>query len=266
MPLRSNGSIAGFVRRLRPDPVAAGIARVLGLSKRRVITTRYGRYLADPMSRFGQTIQNGEYEPSLAGVLNKYLEPGGMFIDLGANEGYFSVIASARVGPSGSVIAVEPQTRLQDILRANLRLNGCQNVRVAKAAISAKTQHVRLHLAAGLNNGGSSLFRPTRYPLPSEDVECFTLADFLRRNQVDRCDLMKVDIEGAEYDVFIDAGEVLRRGVIRNIALDIHHRHLERRGLSGDKLHAWILACGYRLNDQLGFWVYSSTCPSRISQ
>ena len=67
---------------------------------------------------------------------------------------------------------------------------------------------------------------------------------------------MKVDIESAEYEVFMSSGDLLRSGRIRNIALEIHNSLLKERGLSGQTLHEHILACGYSLDDSLGNWVY----------
>ncbi|MEP6714505.1 MAG: FkbM family methyltransferase, partial [Terriglobia bacterium] len=123
--------------------------------------------------------------------------------------------------------------------------------------ISDRTQTMQLHLASPLNNGGSSLFRHTKYPLRKQDVQGLTLAEFLTRYKIGKCDLMKVDIEGGEYEVFMTAGETLKSGVLRRIALDIHHPLLERRGLSGRDLHEHVLACGYTVNDDLGMPVYT---------
>jgi FkbM family methyltransferase len=249
--------LADLVRRLRPAPVSSAAAHVLGLTKRKIINTRHGAFLANPMSNLGHQLEKGEYEPGMRAVLELHLKPGGVFMDLGANEGYFSVIASALVGRKGTVIAVEPQSRLQNIIQANLTMNGCHNVRLMNAVISSKTEKVQLHLTPEANPGGSSLFRPTRYRLRAEQVQSFSLADCVDRTGIAICDLMKVDIEGSEYDVFFDAGDILKTGIIRHIALEIHNSILARRGLSGDHLHQRIQSYGYSLNDTLGNWVYT---------
>jgi len=63
-------------------------------------------------------------------VVKSCLPPGGIFIDLGANEGYFSVIGSKLVGMAGRVLAFEPQSRLQPVINRNSTLNSCDNVEV----------------------------------------------------------------------------------------------------------------------------------------
>lgn len=166
------------------------------------------------------------------------------------------MIASKLAGPRGKVLAVEPQSRLQCILRANLDLNDCRNVHLVNAAISSRTEKLHLHLTSSLNNGGSSLYRPTKYALRKESVQSITLAELLSWNNIASCDLMKVDIEGGEYDVLMAAEPVLKSGIIRRISLEIHNSLLERRGLSGAVLHEWILSCGYEMSNELGNWVY----------
>ena len=66
-----------------------------------------------------------------------------------------------------------------------------------------------------------------------------------------------------EHDLFLAAGEVLRSGVIKNIALDIHNEILHRTGRSGERLHQHMLSCGYALDDSMGIWVYRYGARSR---
>jgi FkbM family methyltransferase len=251
--------LAQLIRRIRPAPLGSAVANICGLSKRRVIDTTRGKFMVSPMSHLGYQLAHGGYEPEMTAAIGRHLKPGDVFVDLGANEGYFSVIASPLVGSRGKVIAVEPQSRLQATIDANLALNGCTNVKVFSLIVADTTGTMRLHLTRGANTGGSSLFRPTKYALPTEEVQSFTLADFLSKVGIDTCDLLKVDIEGAEYEVFMNAEEVLRAGAIRNIALEIHDSILARRGLSGEALHRWILSCGYTLRDEGPVRVYSWT-------
>jgi FkbM family methyltransferase len=250
------------VRRIRPAPLASAIGNISGLSKRKVVRTRHGAFFLNPVSDFGYCLMfSDDYEPGMTAVLQRYLSPGGVFIDLGANEGYFSVLASRLVGPSGNVIAVEPQSRLENIIQTNSSLNECSNVRLIQAVVSSITGTIKIQLSPDINTGGTSLFRSTKYPLKTETVPSFTIAEFLSRTEVERCDLIKVDVEGAEYDIFMGAEQVLKAGVLRNIALEIHNSILETRGLSGLRLHEWILSCGYKLNDELGHWVYTRSLP-----
>jgi hypothetical protein len=69
--------------------------------------------------------------------------------------------------------------------------------------------------------------------------------------------LMKMDIEGADYDALTGAQQVLKRGIIRHMTIEVHDSILERRGLSWSRTHEVILECGYRSTDKGGSRAYS---------
>jgi FkbM family methyltransferase len=245
------------IRRIRPAPLASALAHITGLNRREFVHTEHGTFFVAPMSQLGFHLRNGEYEAATTAVLRKYLTPGAVFVDLGANEGYFTVLASRLVGPQGIVIAIEPQSRLQSVITANLEANNCSNVRLVKAVVSSETRRINLALASAINNGSSSLFKHTKYPLPREEVQSFTLGDLFASIEMKRCDLMKIDIEGAEYDALTGAQEVLKRGIIRHMTIEVHDSILERRGLSWSRTHEVLLECGYRSTDKCDRAVYS---------
>jgi FkbM family methyltransferase len=247
--------LACLVRRLRPAPLASAVARISRLSERRIVQTPNGAFWLNPVSNLGYSLMRGEYEARMQAILEQYLYPGAVFVDLGANEGYFTVMASRLVGPRGTVMAVEPQSRLQGVIAVNLGLNQCFNVRLARAVLSDKTELASLFLATEMYSGATSLFPGGRYRRKTESVQSFTLAEFLDRCGLEKCDLMKVDIEGAEYDLFIGARRVLERGMIRTIALEFHPSILKQRGLSHDDLGRLISSCGYNyLGDSIYRW------------
>jgi FkbM family methyltransferase len=259
---------ADLLLRVRPAALASLLAAAFRLNKRRLVRGKHATLFINPVSNFGAAILKGEFEPQMREVLCRYLSPGGVFIDLGANEGYFSVLASQIVGPRGTVIAIEPQSRLQHVICTNLQVNDCFNVRLVRCVVSDRTGKAQLSLAPTVNTGSSSLFRPTKYLLPTEEVPSFCLSDLIDRLGIEHCDLMKVDIEGAEYDVLTAAPEVLRKGTFRHIALEVHNSILERRGLAAVDLHKHMAECGYELNTDFGdfrkapssatwHWIYS---------
>lgn len=249
-----------ILRQVRPAAFASGLSTLCGLTRRKPFPTPHGLFAVSPVSIFGGCLlEKGEYEPQVIAVLRKYLHSGNTFVDLGANEGYFSVIASRLVGPGGRVIAVEPQSRLQAVIHTNLGLNDCANVEVQHILLSGVDGEMDLMLTPEASPGASSIYashQKLRSILPKERVASRTLGSFLASAQMVGCDLMKVDIEGAEWDVFMNAGEVLRSGIIRHMVIEIHNRVLEARGLSGGDLDRFIRGCGYTLDDSLGPWVY----------
>jgi hypothetical protein len=84
-----------------------------------------------------ECLQNGVlYEPDVSHILGKVLREGDVVIDVGANIGFFTVLASLLVGPAGRVVAFEPEADNLARLRANLAHNVCKNVTVIEKAVT----------------------------------------------------------------------------------------------------------------------------------
>ena len=237
---------------VRPASLGALAKRLLGI-RRTTIDTGHGRYWIDPASNLGYALlANGDYEPKMRAALRVYLKPGGVFVDLGANEGYFTVQAAALAGPAGRGFAVEPQTRLLPIIAENLRLNGCAGVTVVPEAVSDRIGRAALHLCPDVNSGGSGLARTTRYRVPTETVPTVTLADIFARFGIESADLTKIDIEGYEYEAGLGSPRIFEQGKVRALALELHPLQLAARGRSPDAIHAFLKSCGYRQSPDFG--------------
>lgn len=141
--------------RVRPAQLADWLKKLFRVQRREVTATTGHRFDVDPASVFGINLLKGEtYEPGLTRVVQRLLREGDTFLDLGGNEGYFSVLASACVG-SGQVFCIEPQRRLQQVIQKNFNLNACRNVRIQQTAISDTNDDVTLYLRPSLNTGAS---------------------------------------------------------------------------------------------------------------
>ncbi len=157
--------------------------------------------IIDPISHLGlQLTSQSSYEPELTNFFRQSLKSGDSFVDVGANEGYFSVLAGTLVKPNGRVIAVEPQSRLQRRLKENAAANDLEQFEVVSCAISDHRGKALLHLTPDMNSGASGLERVTRYRCRTQEVETITLEELLDRYQLPQVQLMKMDIEGFEYE------------------------------------------------------------------
>jgi FkbM family methyltransferase len=239
--------VYGCIMRVRPAFVGAFLKRLLRV-RREMFETRLGRYYIDPVSQFGHTlIRQGVYEPAMVKTLETSLRSGGVFVDLGANEGYFTVLAAKMMGPEGRVVAIEPQTRLQEVLRRNLKENGVERiVEVSEFAISDEEGSATFYLTPDVNCGSSGLAQTTRYKNPTESVKTTTLAKLLAAKKIGRVDLLKIDIEGYEYEAVLGSKEVFLNKIPKRIALELHPELLAERGKSANGLTAFIQGCGYK--------------------
>jgi FkbM family methyltransferase len=143
----------------------------------------------------------GIWEPKTTRYLCDSLGPGGVFLDIGANAGYFSLLASRCVGESGKVLAVEPNPAMAKQLRQNSERNGFANIAIAESACSDSVESRSLYVANASNTGLSSLSRDNLAWTKSVTVTCTTVDLLVEEYGLHHVDLVKIDVEGAELQV-----------------------------------------------------------------
>jgi len=223
--------------------------------RRRSVLTRTGHtFYVDPVSVFGISLMRyGIHETQMTKLLYALLRPSDTFLDVGGNEGYFSVIASTLV-PDGAVHCIEPQQRLHSVLRKHFELNGSTMAVAHRTALSDRDGSADLFVRPSTNTGASSMFRYWKVGTATETVPCTTLDAFFDRNHLDRVRLMKVDCEGAESLVVAGGRNVLKRGRIDFIAMEYHP------SICGTSLctatHSALTDAGYHLSKIDGLFVY----------
>lgn len=152
------------------------------------------------------------YEDPERQVLSRLVREGLTALDVGAHHGFYTLLLSKLVGPTGRVIAFEPSPRERERLRLHVRLNGCRNVLIEPLAVGAVSGEVRLFVVEGRDTGLNSL-RPPRCAEPVKSIEVLatTVDEYLARHGISRVDFVKIDAEGAELDVMKGAQEMLER-------------------------------------------------------
>jgi FkbM family methyltransferase len=173
----------------------------------------------------------GTWEPHLTAWITRRLKPGDTFVDAGANIGYYTMLASHLVGPTGHVAAIEPVPRFHQHLRATILLNGARNVRTVAQAVAAEPGRVEMFLADPGNLGGTSTVRP-RVVHESFHTSAAPLTGILDPAEVRNARLIKIDVEGAEAAAvrsLLPALETLRSDA--ELIIEITPRALAKQGL-----------------------------------
>jgi len=205
---------------------------------------RYACDLRDMISR--EVFFTGGYGPQETALLRAILRPGRTFVDVGANWGYFSLLAAHLVGAGGRVVAVEADPRLHARLAGNLAANELE--RVAAPAVAAAAAEGTLELAghdpdAG-NWGVSSLVGPRTGR--TFTVRARALDDVLDDAGMGRVDLLKMDIEGAEELALRGMRAGLARGRYRWVVLELHPALAPSGRELAARVHAAFAGAGYR--------------------
>ena len=138
------------------------------------------------------------------------LQPGMMFLDVGAYHGVFSVLAAKKLGRGGRVIAFEPSPRERQRMQRHLRQNRIESVAIEPYALTTGEGVASLNVVVEGFTTMNSL-RPPQIDHPTKQVKVDTtsLDAYLARKQIDRVDLMKIDTEGGEVDAFRGADRLL---------------------------------------------------------
>lgn len=246
-----------LILKIRPALVGQFLKKVF-LINRKVVKTSHGSFYIDPVSNFGfKILKFREYEKEVTQCVKNILEEGDVFVDLGANEGFFTVIASSIVKESGLVICIEPQSRLQSVIQNNLFLNNLENILLFQVVISDKNGFATLSISPDTNTGSSGLIRVTKYKNDQELCIQKSLNSLIKNLNISQIKLMKIDIEGFEYEAILGSKGLFKSGLIKNIALEIHPWLLESRGKKVKDIIDYLESVGYRKNMKFDNLVFS---------
>ena len=172
------------------------------------VISRHGPMLVNRNDQYvGASLRKyGEYSRGESDLFRRFLRPGMLVVEAGANIGVHTVELSRLAGPTGSVVAFEPQRIVFQTLCANLALNSCANVHAYQAAIGDHVGEITVPFHAPdsfVNFGGVSLVGATQGErVPLRTIDSFGLP---------ACHLLKLDIEGMEVEALRGAAETIRQ-------------------------------------------------------
>jgi FkbM family methyltransferase len=181
------------------------------------------RILADPPDLNGRAIAaSGLWEWNVGATIERVLAPGDVFVDVGANAGYYTAVAARLVGPEGHVCALEPGRESFVKLLRNLELNGLENrVTALEAAAGANEGRATLY---GPDSGHdvTSSFRHIRPDSRGTEVAVRPLHAVVEARHRARLRLVKIDVEGCEDDVLRGLEPLLADGPFPAVIVEVH--------------------------------------------
>ena len=202
-------------------------------------------YSANNDMLIGRALRAGSYEPHITALFRQLLRPGMGVIDLGANIGYFTMLAARLVGTAGYVLAIEPNRQNVKLLEASRRFNKFDQVHVAQMAASSQLGILALHIFHS-NGTTSNLDGDLDTLLGSETVPCVAVDNLVPPDR--RIDLIKIDVEGAEYDALQGCKQILtaNRPVIISEFSPGFLQSVSK--VDGATYLKWLLGWGYMLS------------------
>lgn len=192
----------------------------------------------------------GYYSETIASLLNTLLKPGMTVLDVGANIGEISLLAAKRVGAQGQVFAFEPIDVIARQLAHHVQINRLNQVSIESLALGDAVENDQpIYASCGQevddeNNGLGSLYGGEGETL-LQRIQMTTLDTWLQAHPViERIDLIKIDIEGAELACLRGARQCLQR-FRPNIIVEIQDFSAARAGYQPADILDFLSGFGY---------------------
>src|SRR5262245_10811267 len=188
-----------------------------------------------------------DYEPETRAILERVLTPGMTMIDAGAHVGVFTLIGARAVGSGGAVHSFEADPAMAKLLERNVRRTRLDNVIVNPVALSDRPGQATFFIAS---DAGVSSLRPAKkdlYRTRAITVPMMSLADYLRDHRVERVDLIKIDVEGAELSVLRSVERLLEGPHAPLLIIEFAPERQRAFGSSANELARWLRDLRYRL-------------------
>jgi FkbM family methyltransferase len=175
-------------------------------------------------------------------VLRSHAPAGGTVLDVGGNIGVHTLEAAQAVGPGGRVVAIEPMPHHAQRIRDDAALNGFRHVDVVQAAVGSAPGEVSIGLPAEGANEGMYCIGGQQ---DAVTVPMRTIDEIVQTQGLARVDVIKMDIEGAEFGALTGARQTLER-FRPTILIEVNSPALEAMGSSSEEVMTLLGAMGYR--------------------
>lgn len=176
--------------------------------------------------------------------LKKTLKKDNVFIDIGANIGAYTLIASKLVEKTGMVIAFEPVNTINKMLIDNIKMNGLTNIIVEKKAVYDQNTNLELFISNEQNMGMSSILNHSHESGEKQKIEAITLDNYVQLKKLAKIDLVKIDIEGAE----IHALKGMKQSLVKfkpTLIIEISDGILENSSVKSNAIYDFLFDLNY---------------------
>jgi FkbM family methyltransferase len=184
-----------------------------------------------------------------------YLKEGMNVFDVGANIGELSLLFSRFIGTSGQVHAFEANRVTFEKLTAICKIANYPQILLNNLAVADQTKIVKLNVYSEEYSSWSSLAnRPLENygidikPIYTEEIQATTLDNYCDKNKIDFIDLLKIDVEGAEYQVMLGAQSLFEKKKVRCCVFEFGATTFDM-GNTPDQIISFFKICDYRISN-----------------
>lgn len=187
---------------------------------------------------------SGIFDPLETELFNAEIKKNDVVLDIGANIGYYTLIAAKLVGENGVVFAFEPEPTNFALLKRNVEINGYKNVILVQKAVSNKTGKVKLYLSE--RNLGDHRIYNSQDGRQSIEIEAIRLDDYFK-DYNGKIDFIKMDVQGSEGGVFQGGSRVLKKNKDVKVVTEFWPVGLKRFGIDAEEYLKLIIEHGFQI-------------------
>lgn len=184
---------------------------------------------------------NKNYEDDVKKIFLSKIKEGDIVIDVGANIGYFSLLAAKKIGSKGKIFAIEPMKQANNWLKKNLKLNDFKNVEVLEVAIGDKQGTMKMYKKS--ESSEMIILDPTISKtdlIMCGEINIKTIDNIISQKKIKKVNLLKIDVEGFEYEALLGCKESFKSNKIENIICEIHTTYLKNREIDEQDIYSFI--------------------------
>lgn len=195
-----------------------------------------------------ELILKKDVEKNIKQVFLDNISLGDTVVDVGAHIGEYSIIGSKKIGSEGQMISVEPLPDAIKWLKQNVELNNFSSYEIIEGAIGSKNELKQLYRNS--DGGTFGYLEPSIGGISLQKhnlVNVMTIDNLVKLKNLQVIDMLKIDVEGFEYDVLSGCIESFKQNKIKKIICEIHSEFLYKKGFDEKLIYKFLLDNGFTL-------------------
>ena len=189
-----------------------------------------------------------DLEKDVKQEFSQNVNEGDTVIDVGANIGEYTLLGAKLVGDKGLVISVEPDHDTVKSLKENIILNDFKNCLVLEKAVGEKVETKSWYKES--EEGVCGYLDPCVVNIELKkhsEIEVTTIDEIILSKNLNLVNLLKIDVEGFEYEVLLGCNDALKKNKIKKIIIELHPKYLKYKGINEDLIYTFLKKHGFEI-------------------
>jgi len=189
-----------------------------------------------------------DFEKDVKREFSQNVNEGDTVIDVGAHIGEYTLLGAKLVGDKGFVISVEPDHDSVISLKKNIILNNFKNYLILEKAVGEKIETKSLYKVNEEDvYGYLDPYVENKKLKKYSEIEVTTIDDIVLSNNLNIINLLKIDVEGFEYEVLLGCNDTLKKNKIKKIIIELHPKYLKYKGINEDLIYTFLKKHGFEI-------------------